>query len=107
MKLLCIYRKRLTNRFPLCRGRAGAPGSTTEMTFHALRRLSMSVQSAEDPALVSILLYVRLTHRAAVSHGTPINQERFVAFVQMLTITAQAVRATIYLFLAAIASAQV
>ena len=78
MKLLCIYRKRLTNRFPLCRDRAGAPGLTTRMTFHALRRLRMSILRAEDPALVSILLYVRMTHRVAASHGTPINQECFI-----------------------------
>lgn len=64
MKLLCIYRKRLTNRFPLCCDRAGATGSTTGMAFHALRRLCMSILRAEDPALVSILLYVRMTHRA-------------------------------------------
>ena len=80
MKLLCIYRKRLTNRFPLCRDRAGAPNSTTEMTSHALRRLRMSILRAEDPALVSILLYVRMTHRAAASHGTPINQELSIVF---------------------------
>ena len=50
------------------------------MTSHALRRLRMSILRAEDPALVSILLYVRMTHRAAASHGTPINQERSIVF---------------------------
>ena len=72
MKLLCIYRKRLTNRFSPCRDRAGAPSSTTGMAFYVMRRLRMSILRADDPALVSILLYVRMTHRVAASHSTPI-----------------------------------
>ena len=62
---------------------------------------------AKDSALVSILLYVRMAHRAAGLHITPMHQKCFLEQFPVLAINAQAIQATIHLFMAAFAYAQV